>query len=249
MPPVGYTPDTLTNNEFGWKTSWFGDRLRWNGALYQEQWDHAQFGALDNSVTGISAFNGGDYRLRGIETSGTVRPLDGLTLDFGVAWNRSELVREAQFNWADGTPINWSLLQTYSGEKLANPAGTLGSPLAGAPTFRGNLRLRYERVLGDFSAFAQLGVVNQSNSLASTDRLSLDAQGHSIAYDLPPFTTFDGAVGLSKDGWQVQLYGQNLADKRAQLFESASQSYTAITVNRPRTVGLHVSYQIRHDQS
>ena len=249
VPPVGYTPDTLTNNEFGWKTSWFGDRLRWNGALYQEQWDHAQFGALDNSVTGISAFNGGDYRLRGIETSGTVRPLDGLTLDFGVAWNRSELVREAQFNWADGTPINWSLLQTYSGEKLANPAGTLGSPLAGAPTFRGNLRLRYERMLGDFSAFAQLGVVNQSNSLASTDRLSLDAQGHSIAYDLPPFTTFDGAVGLSKDGWQVQLYGQNLADKRAQLFESASQSYTAITVNRPRTVGLHVSYQIRHDQS
>jgi hypothetical protein len=51
-------------------------------------------------------------------------------------------------------------------------------------------------------------------------------------------------------GWvKVQLYGQNLADKRAQLFESASQSYTAITVNRPRTVGLHVSYQIRHDQS
>jgi outer membrane receptor protein involved in Fe transport len=249
VPPVGYAPDTLTNNELGWKTSWLGDRVRWNGAVYQEQWDHAQFGALDNSVTGISAFNGGDYRLRGIENSGTVHVLDGLTLEFGVAWNRSELVREAQFFWADGTPINWSLLQTYSGEKLANPAGTLGSPLAGAPAIRGNLRLRYEWMLGDFAAFAQLGVVNQSNSLASTDRLSLDAQGHSIAYDLPPFITLDGAVGFSKDRWQVQLYGQNLSDTRAQLFESSSQYYTAITVNRPRTVGLHFSYRVRSDQS
>jgi len=249
VPPVGYAPDTLTNNELGWKTSWLGDRVRWNGALYQEQWDHAQFGALDNSVTGISAFNGGDYRLRGIETSGTVQVLDGLTLVFGVAWNRSELVREAQFFWADGTPINWSLLQTASGEQLSNPAGTLGSPLAGAPTIRGSLRLRYEWMLGDFAAFAQLGVVNQSNSLASTDRLSLDAQGHSIAYDLPPFTTLDGAVGFSKDGWQVQLYGQNLSDTRAQLFENSAQYYTAITVNRPRTVGLHFSYRFRSDQS
>ncbi len=249
VPPVGYAPDTLTNNELGWKTSWLGDRLRWNGALYQEQWDHAQFGALDNSVTGISAINGGDYRLRGIETSGTVQLLAGLTLDFGAAWNRSELVREAQFLWADGTPINWSLLQTYSGEKLSNPAGTLGSPLAGAPAFRGNLRLRYEWMLGGFATFAQLGVVNQSNSLASTDHLALDAQGHSVAYDLPPFTTFDGAVGFNRGGWQVQLYGQNLSDKRAQLFENAGQYYTAITVNRPRTVGMHFSYRFRSDQS
>jgi iron complex outermembrane recepter protein len=247
VPPVGYTPDTLTNNELGWKSSWLGDRVRWNGAVYQEQWNHAQFAALDS--TGISTFNGGDYRVRGIETSGAARVLDGLTLDLGVAWNRSELVREAQFFWADGTPINWSLLQTYSGEKLSNPAGTLGSPLAGAPAIRGNLRLRYETMLGNFAAFAQLGVVHQSNSLASADRLSLNGQGNAVAYDLPGFTTLDSAVGFGKDGWQVQLYGQNLSDTRAQLYENSSQSYTAITVNRPRTVGLHFSYRWRSDQS
>jgi outer membrane receptor protein involved in Fe transport len=249
IPPVGYTPDTLTNNELGWKTSWFGDRVHWSGAAYQEQWNHAQFGALDSSVTGISTFNGGDYRLHGIETSGAVRVLDGLTLDFGIAWNRSELVREAQFFWADGTPINWSLLQTSSHQRLTNPAGTLGSSLAGAPAIRGNLRLRYEWSFGDFAAFAQFGVVHQSNSLASTDRLSLDSQGNSVAYNLPAWTTFDGAVGIGKDAWQVQLYGQNLSDTRAQLFENSSQYYTAITVNRPLTFGLHFSYRFRSDPS
>jgi iron complex outermembrane receptor protein len=246
VPPLGYTPDTLTNNELGWKTSWLGDRVRWNGALYQEQWEHAQFAALDN--TGISTFNGGDYLVRGIETSGAARVLDGLTLDFSLAWNRSELVREPQFFWVDGTPINWSLLETYSGEKLTNPAGALGSPLAGAPAIHGNLRLRYETMLGNFAAFAQFGVQHQSNSLASTDRLSLNGQGNYLAYDLPGFTTLDGAVGFGKDSWQVQLYGQNLSNTRAQLFENFDQSYTAITVNRPRTVGVHFSYRLHGDQ-
>ncbi len=202
-------------------------RVRWNGALYQEQWNHAQFGALDNSVTGISALNGGDYRLRGLETSGAVRLLDGPT----ALRSTGPCYRLTRAKSSPIRPVPW-------------PARWLG-----APTFRSNLRSRYERMLGEFLAFAQLGVVTQFNSLASTDRPSLDAQGHSIAYDLPPFTTLDGAVGISKDGWQVQLYGQNLSDTRAQLFESSNQFYTAITVNRPRTVGLQVSYRIRRDQS
>jgi hypothetical protein len=53
-------------------------------------------------------------------------------------------VKEAPFFWADGTPINSSSLQTSSGKTLANPAGTIGSSLAGAPTFQGNFRARYE---------------------------------------------------------------------------------------------------------
>ena len=97
-------------------------------------------------------------------------------------------------------------------------------------------RRHCETMLGDFAAFGQLGIVFQSNSLASTDRLSLDAQGNSAAYDLPPFTTLDGAVGIGRDSRQLQLYGQNLTDTRAQLFENSAQNYAAITVNRPRTV-------------
>ena len=91
--------------------------------------------------------------------------------------------------------------------------------------------------------------MHQSNSLASTDRLSLNGQGNYVAYDLPGFSTIDGAVGFGKGAWQLQLYGQNLSDTRAQLFENSDQYYTAITVNRPRTVGLHFSYRFRSDQS
>ena len=85
-------------------------------------------------------------------------------------------------------------------------------------------------------------MVHQSHSLATTFHLSYDLQGNSIAYDLPAFTTYDAALGVGKDAWLVQLVGENLTDTRAQLYSSYSQAYKAVTVNRPRTIGLRFSY-------
>src|SRR5208282_108612 len=39
--PETYSPDTLTNNEFGFKTEFLGHRLILNGAVYQEDWKNA----------------------------------------------------------------------------------------------------------------------------------------------------------------------------------------------------------------
>ena len=244
-PPQSFAPDSLTNNEVGWKTGWFEERLQWNGALYQENWDHAQIGALDAALLGGTTINGGNYRVRGLETTIIGRIASGLTIELGAALNHSELTKEASFLWANGTPIDFNSLETYSGQKLSNPAGTLGSPLAGAPTFQGNLRARYEVDFNGYHAFVQIGAVHQSRSLATTDRLGLDLSGNFVAYDLPPFTTCDAALGVGKDAWLAQLYGENLTDTRAQLFANYSLNYKAITVNRPRTVGLRASYKFR----
>jgi iron complex outermembrane recepter protein len=240
--PLAYAPDTLTNNELGWKTAWLNEHLQWTGALYQEDWDHAQIDAFAARVLAGATINGGNYRVRGLETFARARA-SALTLEAGVAWNHSELVKEAPFFWADGTPINFSLLQTSAtGPKLANPAGTLGSSLAGDPTFQGNFRARYEFALNDHRAFAQIGVVHQSESLSTTDRLTLDLQKQSVAYELPSFTTYEAALGVGKDRWLMQAYGENLSDTRAQLFANYSLGYKAVTVNRPRTLGLRLTY-------
>ncbi len=180
--------------------------------------------------------------MRGVESFAQAHAAAGLTLEAGGAWNHSALVKEAPFYWADGTPINFSLLQTSTGQKLPNPAGTVGSSLAGAPTFQGNFRARYEFAIDSYHAFAQTGVVHQSSSFSTTDRLTVDLQGNSIAYDLPGFTTYDAALGAGKDGWVVQAYGENLTDTRAELFANYSLGYKAVTVNRPRTIGLRMTY-------
>jgi outer membrane receptor protein involved in Fe transport len=244
IAPLAYGPDNLTNNELGWKTMWMDRRILWNGAIYQEDWNNAQIDVGANGVISYGIIlNGGNYRVRGIETSGVARVTTGLTIEAGAAWNHSELVKQAAFLWQDGTPIDFGALQTSSGQKLSNPGGTLGSPLAGAPPFQGNIRARYEFAFNGYDAFAQIDAVHQSHSLATTDQLSLDLQGNSIAYDLPAFTTYDGALGVGKDAWLVQVYGENLTDTRAELYANYGQYYKAITVSRPRTIGLRFSYK------
>jgi len=243
--PLYFSPDSLTNNEVGWKTTWLDQRLQWNGTLYQEVWDNAQVsGDGSESLAGL-VLNGGRYQVRGLETSAAARLREEFTLEAGAAWNHSALVREATLYWADGAPIDFALLQTSSGGNFPNPTGTRDTPLAGAPGFQGNLRLRYELALDGYNAFAQVGAVHQSGSFASTDPATVDLQGNSTYYKLPAFTTYDAALGVERDGWRVQLYGQNLSDTRAELYANYSLFYKAVTVNRPRTIGLHVSYRFR----
>jgi iron complex outermembrane recepter protein len=242
--PLAFAPDSLINKELGWKTIWMDRHLQWNGAIYQEDWSNAQINVGVNGLIsdGIT-LNGGNYRVRGVETSGVARVTTGLSLEAGASWNRSELVKQAPFLWQDGTPIDFSSLPTLNGHALSNPGGALGSPLAGAPPFQGNIRARYEFPFKDYHAFAQIDAVHQSHSLATTDRLSLDLQGNSVAYDLPAFAVYDGAVGVGKGAWLVQAYGENLTDTRAQLYANYAEWYKAVTVSRPRTISLRFSYR------
>jgi outer membrane receptor protein involved in Fe transport len=243
-PPIAYAPDSLVNNELGWKTKWMDQRIQWNGAIYQEDWNHAQIGVGSPGVLSDGlTLNGGNYRVRGVETSGVARVTSGLTIEAHVAWNQSELVKPAIFLWADGIPIDFSALETMNRRKLSNPGGVLGSPLAGAPPFQGNVRARYEFAFNGYEAFAQLVGAHQSHSLATTDQLSRDLQGNSIAYDLPAFTTYDAALGIEKGAWIMQVYGENLTDTQAELYANYAQWYRGTTVNRPRTIGVRLSYK------
>jgi outer membrane receptor protein involved in Fe transport len=244
-PPLAFAPDSLINNELGWKTMWADRRVQWNGAIYREDWKRAQTALSPGGITGGmgQTVNGGNYRVRGVETSIVGRFPGGLSVEAGGAWNHSELIKEATFLWADGTPIDFSTLRLPNGQNVRNPGGSLGSSLAGAPSFQGNIRVRYEFAFREYQGFAQLGAVHQSHSLATTDHARVDLQGNSAAYDLPAFTTYDGALGGGKDGWLVQVYGENLTDKRASLFANYTQWYKGVTVNRPRTIGVRLSYK------
>ncbi len=244
LPPVIFTPDTLTNNELGWKTEWMNHRVQFNGAVYQEDWKGAQLGVFDPGVTGNLTFtaNGGNYRVRGLETTVVARVTHELMITAGAAWNRTELIDEAAINDLSGKPIDWGSI-IVKGKPLVNPAGLKGDPLAGAPPFQGNIRARYEFFLGDYGAFVQVAALHTGHQFSSTDRLTKDLQGNSIAYDNPAYSTWDAAAGLSKNAWLVQLYGQNLGDTRADLYSNNRQWYKAVTVNRPRTLGLTFSYR------
>jgi outer membrane receptor protein involved in Fe transport len=251
-PPVAFGPDNLTNNEIGWKTEWFDHRVQFNGAIYKEDWKGTQISLFDPGVTGNLTFttNGSDYRVKGIETTLAARVTHELTIMAGASYNDSKLVKPSSFTYSfgplKGQPIDFSTLTnptTGAPLGLSNPSGQLGDPLAGAPLFQANLRARYEFTVGDYTPFVQVGAVHQGSSFSSTDQLTKDLQGNSIAYVNPAYTEYEASVGISRDAWMVQAYGQNLTDERAELYSNYRQWYKAVTVDRPRTLGVRFSYK------
>jgi iron complex outermembrane receptor protein len=234
--PQAYAPDTLVNNEIGWKTQWFDRRLEFNGAVYQEDWKDVQVQIFESCCYGNLSFvvNGPKYRVRGVEIETVARPTHGLTVTGAASWNSSNLTSAPFLKQPNGQPITIPVLpgqNNYGG----SPFGALNTPLAQSPPFQASLRARYDWVLGDYKPFWQVGGTHQAHSYSAT--------GNIQTYDQAGFTTYDAALGVEKDAWTAQAYMQNLTNTRANLFENGNQFVTAQTINRPRTGGIRFSYK------
>ncbi len=233
--PSNFSPDTLVNNEFGWKTQWADHRFEINGAIYQEDWKNIQvelFLPLDFSNLSFVA-NGPSYRVRGAELQFIARPVHGLTLTGGASWNSSTQTGAPYLNDTNGQPIT-----------SVRAFGDPGVPLAQSPPQQFNGRIRYDFDAGDYKAFWQVGGVHNAHSLSSIASSSTafpDQPGYS--YNQPGWTEYDASAGFGKDAWLVSFYGSNLTDNRSDLYENPNQFIDARTISRPRTLGIKLNYK------
>jgi iron complex outermembrane recepter protein len=232
--PATYAPDTLTNNEIGWKSEWLGHRLQFNGAVYQEDWKNALVSFFDpQGGFGNLTFstNGPDYRVRGVEIQFVTRIAEGLTIQGSASWNSTNqtnspfLINNNPLSPTYGRPIT----------SVANPFGTQGDPLAESPPFQANLRVRYEFAIADYKAFAQIGASHEGNSYSAT--------GNVPSYDQPGYTLYDASMGVSKDAWTAQVFGQNVTNVLASTFTNSPQWIEQEAVTRPRVAGVKFSYK------
>jgi iron complex outermembrane recepter protein len=240
LTPVGFAPDTLTNNEIGFKTQWLDHHLQVNGAFYQEDWKNVQIGLFDPGVLGNLTFttNGPTYRVKGFETDILARLAHGWSIAVGGNWDTSSLTNRPQLNDKNGNPINFEALG------LHNPYGDIGSPLAMSPPYSVNIRVRDDFPLGKFDGFVQASAVNRAHMYATTDHLSTENDGKtSIAYDIPGYTSYDLSFGVNKDNWTAQVYTTNLTDVRGITYSSYAQRIKEDYVIRPRTIMLKLSYK------
>jgi len=226
--PLKFAPDTLINNELGWKTEWVDHRFEFNGAVYQEDWKNVQVEFFDpQGGLGNLEFitNGPNYRVRGVETQFIARVTHGLTFTGAASWIRSTQTNSPYLIGTNAQPIT----------SIPNPYGPINSPLAQSPPFQANLRARYEFTFNDYHAFWQVGGVHQAHSYSAT--------GNVEAFDQPGYTTYDASMGVAKDAWQVQVYGQNITDTRYVTYITDGQFVQSDFVGRPRTMGLKFGYK------
>ena len=251
--PLRYTSDSLTNNEAGWKTEFFGHRFQWNGALYQENWHNVQVDFFDPGQLGNLLFftNGPDYRVRGVEISFVARIADGLTAFGGSSWNSSSQTNSPYLVANDRALLQNPATASQFGKPITafrNPYGPIGSPSANAPPIQFNLRLRYERTIADYQAFVQVGATHTGHSFTqSGSNPTLSAGGAVnttfLRFEDPAYSQFDASAGVAKDGWNVQIFALNLTDKIASVFTSTGQFVESQTVTRPRVIGVKFGYR------
>ena len=251
--PYAYTSDNLTNNEIGWKTQFFHHRLQWNGAIYQEDWNNIQVNLFDPGVLGNVGFgvNGPTYRVRGLETSFVALLGEGLTVQGGASWNRSEQTNSPYLIANNPALLADPTSKAEYGQPITsiqNPYGPLGSPSANSPPLQFNLRARYEWTLHGLNAFVQAAVTHTAHSYTQSGaNPSLSTGGNVsstlIRFENPAYSLFDASVGVSADAWSLEIYGQNLANSNAAVLTSTAQFVPAQTIVRPRVLGLKIGYR------
>jgi iron complex outermembrane receptor protein len=238
IPP--YQPDRLTNYEVGWKTSWFDNSLRFNGAVYLENWNNFQFSFLGlNSFTEIH--NAGAARIWGTEADVIWQPIGGLTINGSASYNDSHLTQDYC------GPVG---VTVCPGPADPNPPDAPKGTALPTPKFKTNWTARYEFPVEGFLAHLQGGVVYQSSSWPDLRVVAPNpvtgalvpiraALGLQRAYATADFT-----AGIETDAWSVELSIENAFDQRADLYRYAECTVQIcgaepyIATNTPRTIGL-----------
>jgi iron complex outermembrane receptor protein len=250
-----YVPDKVANYEIGGKFSLLDRRLQINLAAYQINWTDVQMTVFDQNISNQTfTTNLIDAKIKGVEGDITLRATPGLTFNGAFSYNDTsveELLRNTQ---------------------VLRP---VGSPLALSPKFQFNIRMNYEwEMESGVRPFVNLSMRHVGKSWSDViDNLDIRYQGFNptlgyaastpvlyngvlvrpgdviaplpAAQEMAAHTTFNMALGASKDDWRIELFADNLTDKRAELYTSANDGERRVTVNRPRTIGLRISYKMQ----
>jgi outer membrane receptor protein involved in Fe transport len=264
--PYTYPPDTLVNNEIGWKTEWFDHHLLVNGSAYIMDWKNVQTLIYNPPVYGNTTFGvqGPDYRIKGVELQVVWRATEGLTFQGSLSHNNASETNSPciQSVGGAGAPNGITGNPTAAGScitqvwnsilqqnvPILNPLGAVGATPAFSPTLQYNLHARYDWAINDYKAFfvvgaSHTGAMNNEPSSFTPGVPGTVPSTTWLLYNQPAYTVYDAEAGVTKDQWRVEIYGQNLGNSSASLFTSSAQFIEAQVPLRPRVLGLTVGFR------
>ena len=236
QPETGpYAPDFLTNYEAGWKTTFLGSRLRWDGAIYHERWTAFQFGYLGpNSLTVVQ--NGRNANVNGIESQ-----IDyvsgGLSLTAAAAYTDAKTSGNicAASIEIDPAPDCSGLRSNGKPDYIVAPSGTR---LAITPKFKASGTARYTWPMGAGKAHVQGAITYQGSG-----RAELRTADAALVGDIPASTLVDLFLGYDWSRYGAELFVTNVFDERNELSRfvvCGACTQVKIVPGRPRTIGLRL---------
>ncbi|MDE1921909.1 MAG: TonB-dependent receptor [Gammaproteobacteria bacterium] len=257
VKPLTFSPDTLTNNEIGFKTEFLDHRVQLNGSIYKEDWKNVQTALFNPGVLGnlTLATNGANYQVKGAELQLTARATRRLTLIGSISYNDAKQVNSpflidsnpASANY--GKPITQYVFRGAV-KSITNTFGNPNTPTAYSPKVQANMRARYDWSMNEYNYFVQAGAVyvgsmynntNTDPTLNGDNPANLQAINTTLfRFAQPSYTTYDASFGVAKDAWSVTIFGDNLNNSNASTFTSTAQFIETQVPLRPRVLGVRV---------
>ena len=217
-PQLGstYDADILTSTEFGFKSISMDGRLRFNGAMYQMDWEDIQLGWFDSDISLLGLVdNIGKANSNGFEFDAKYILNDTTTVSFGYA-NNEAVLKEDYY---------------YRGSLEARD----GQDLPFTPDTKYNLLVNVDTSDKSYVQFNYVFVDEMWNDLFYDDRVLQDSYGIANL----SFTTMIG------DNASLQIYMDNIFDEVAELFINNEDIQVLTTVNRPTTFGVKYSWNYK----
>ena len=257
--PVVAVTDTLENIEFGMKGEFLDRTLRLNASIYWAEITNLQVSRFDPSNVAFLVFmeNVGDADSNGIDVDFQWAPTNNLTISGAASFLSTEITRVSDQLQGVAVPVgsDLPLAPDFSGNLRARydfelPGMGANAYVTGSVTYRGE---SLAGVVGSASFMDDTAFL----SSGSTSGLAMAAAGGNFGTvadsngSLPANSRFINesatvlsvSAGLMKDSWLAEVYVRNLTSERGAIVQTAGKFTPEASVNRPRTIGLRLSYR------
>ena len=233
-PTLGtYLSDFLTNIEVGWKSQWLDNRLRFNGAIFTQDWKDIQIGLTgENAITLVD--NGPSASVDGIEVDLLWLASDNLRISAAAAFYDSKL--EDDYCCYDDGPDG------IAGTADDTPLAPKGTRLPITADVKYNIVARYHFPMGGFDSYVQGAFVYQGDRDSDLNQFT-----GAITGVLPSYSTLDLSAGFGKDDWSVDFFISNATGEDAPLLftqecipETCGDQRYGVRI-RPRTISARLT--------
>lgn len=191
-----FSPEEVRSFELGFKSTFFGSKVRLNAAAFDNRYDNLQLLSGNASAPGQTAVinNAASAKAQGFEIELAARPVRDLDLDLSYAY-------------VDGT------FSTFL-ESVAGPAGSAvfdrtGNQLPRQPRHALNLGGSYGIDLGSFAR------VDFRADWSLVSKTFFDAS-NSAPFVQPSYSTLNlrASITSADERWQFSVFGRNVTDER-----------------------------------
>lgn len=257
--PVYSTTDSLDNFEVGMKGDFLDGILRVNATAFYSEITDLQTSRYDPTNISFLVFtdNVGDAEIKGIDADITWLASDNLVINAAFSLLDTELTRvNAELaGIAPGVGAQLPYSAEFSGNIRARYYFELENGYDGY--FNASVSYTGDRLAGmSMDAY----VTEDATRLIYGTGSGLPIQNEAATYDGTSFQDSNGdvfqggryiqesyavanvSVGITKDDWKAEFYIDNLTDESAVLYIDTQQFTPKVVTNRPRTLGLRLSY-------